>query len=69
MKKFDADKIQSIFSSLMEITSCIKNWVDDFANKIRPHASMDFYKVSSEALKHFILDADNIYEQALGLKS
>jgi putative dimethyl sulfoxide reductase chaperone len=68
IKKFDADKFQSIFSSLMEITSCIKNWVDAFANKIRPHASMDFYKASSEALKHFIIDADTIYEQVLGLK-
>lgn len=68
IKKFDADKIQPIFSSLMEITSCIKNWVDEFANQIHTHASMNFYKASSEALKNFILDADTIYEQALGRK-
>jgi putative dimethyl sulfoxide reductase chaperone len=66
-KKFDAPNNHQMIATLLEITSCIKNWVDDFAENIHSYASLDFYKVSGMALKNFFHDVDNIYEQALGM--
>jgi hypothetical protein len=45
----------------------MEHWVDDFAEKVTLHASMDFYRISSEALKNFIHDLDNIFNQVLGV--
>jgi putative dimethyl sulfoxide reductase chaperone len=67
-KKFDAPKNRATISALLEITSCIENWIDDFADKILSYATLDFYKVFAEALKNFFHDIHNIYEQALGLR-
>ena len=66
-KKRDIKNRISMISALKQIASCVENWVDDFAEKINEYGSMDFYKDSSEALKNFIHDADNVYEQVFGL--
>jgi TorA maturation chaperone TorD len=63
----NTQKIRKTIRVLLEIASNINNWVDDFAEKIRSYASLDFYKVSSAALKNFIHNIDDIFEQALGL--
>jgi TorA maturation chaperone TorD len=66
-KKFNPSKSQTAVSALLEITSCMEHWVDDFAEQVASHASMGFYRISSEALKNFIHDVNNIYKQVLGL--
>jgi TorA maturation chaperone TorD len=66
-KECDPQKIQPTFSALVELTANIKNWVDDFAGKVFSCASMDFYKVSAEALQNLFHDIDGIFEQALGM--
>jgi TorA maturation chaperone TorD len=63
----DVEKNRVMFFTLREITSCIENWIDDFEDKIHSYASFEFYKASAKALKNFIRDADNVFEQALGL--
>lgn len=63
----DVEKNRVMFFALREITSCIENWIDDFEDKIHSYASFEFYKASAKALKNFIHDADNVYNQALDL--
>ncbi len=65
--KSNARKIQTIALTLHEITSCIKMWIDKFAESIRAYAAMDFYKISGEALRNFMENTDQIYHQVLGL--
>jgi TorA maturation chaperone TorD len=66
-KPFDDEKNRARLFVLREITSCIKDWIDDFEDKIHSYASLEFYKVSADSLKNFIHEACNIYEQTLGL--
>ncbi len=63
----DPSKCQNANAGLLELRSCMEHWVDDFAEKVTLHASMDFYRISSEALKNFIHDLDNIFNQVLGV--
>jgi len=66
-KSSDIEKNQAAIFALGEITSCMQEWINDFENKVHSYALLEFYKSSAKALKNFIHDAFNVYEQVLGL--